>query len=128
MSAEIQSDVAAEYREARQEIESAMNSVLSSFDYGDGLKKVRLIGIVRETDDPTYCETNKYRKKERVFDSRLKISHAEFKAATAIGKRKLIVGIVLRAIEELRRRRIPNIDFAKLAGDVRELAAVKGWA
>jgi hypothetical protein len=128
MSGELQSDISDEYLLAMRDIKSAVNAVLSSFDYGDGLKELALIPIIRETDHPTYGEVNKYWKKDRSFESRLKIPHAEFKAATAAGKRKLIVGILLRSIAEMRRRAIPGIDYAKLESDVREVATAKGWA
>ena len=128
MSGEIEGDVYDDYRVARSELEAAMNAAFESSNYGDGLKKLALIPIIRETDHPTYCEVNKYWKKDRSFESRLKIPHAEFKAASDVEKRKLIVDHILRSIEELRRRRIPGIDCAKLESDVREVAAVKGWA
>jgi hypothetical protein len=72
-------------------------------------------------------EINKYVKKNRVFESRLEISHAEFKAADAAKKRMLIIGVLLRSIAEMRGRKIPGIDFAKIESDLRELAAAKGW-
>jgi hypothetical protein len=129
MTEEIQSDVAEEYADARREIEAAMNAVFSSFSYGDALEEWVVIGTVRKNASASdgYGEINRYVKKERSFESRLKIPHAEFKAANAVEKRMLIVGILLRSIAEMRRRKIPGIDFAKLESDVRELAAAKGW-
>jgi len=128
ISGEIQGDIDEVFRLARQDIETNVNAVLESSNYGDGLTKLRLIAIILEKDLPDFGEDNKYWKKDRVFDSRLKIPNAEFKDADAVGQRKLIVGILLRSIAELRRRRIPNIDCAKLERDVREVAAAKGWA
>jgi len=128
MSGEIQLDIAEEHRSARKDIEAAVNDVLGSSDYGEGLDKWYLIAIILEENLPDFDEVNKYRKKERSFESRLKISHAEFKAADAVGQRKLIVGTLLRSIAEMRRLAIRGIDYAKLESDLRELAAAKGWS
>jgi hypothetical protein len=127
MSGEIQLDIADEYRTARQDVEAAVNAVLGSFNYGDGLHEWVLIGIIPEEDIPGFGEINKYRKKERSFESRLKISHAEFKAADSVGQRKLIVEALLRSITEMRRHAPRNIDYAKLESDIREVAAAKRW-
>ena len=127
MTEEIQHDVSDEYAILRQEIEAAMNTAFASSSYGDGLEKWVVIGTVLIEAPPNYGEINKYVKKRRVFESRLEIPHAEFKAATAGEKRRLIVGILLRSIAEMRRRVIPGVDCAKLESDVREVAAAKGW-
>jgi hypothetical protein len=104
-----------------------MNAVFSSFNYGDALEEWVVIGTVLTEAPLGYGEINKCVKKKRVFESRLEIPHAEFKAATTAEKRRLILGILLRSIAEMRRRAIPGIDFAKLESDVREVAAAKGW-
>lgn len=127
MSGEIQSDIADEYRSARKDIESAANAVLGSSDYGDGINKWVLIAIIRDEDHPDFDEVRKYQKKDRRFESRLKISHADFKTADAMVRRKLIVDALLRSVGEMRRLNIRNIDHAKLESDIRELASSKGW-
>jgi Immunity protein 44 len=127
MSGEIQSDIADEYRLARKDVEVAVNAALGASNYGDGLSKWSLIAIILEEDHPDFDEVKRYRKKERNFEFRLKISHAEFKATDSVGRRKLIVEALLRSIAEMRRLAIRSIDSAKLESDVRELAAAKGW-
>jgi hypothetical protein len=127
MSGEIQGDVHDEYRLARQDIESSVNAVFSSFDYGDGLVKWYVIPTILEKTPEGYGEINRYVKKERSFESRPAIPHAEFKAADAAGKRMLIIRGMLLSLDKFRRRKIPGIDFAKIESDLRELAAAKGW-
>jgi Immunity protein 44 len=126
MSGEVQLDIAEEHRSARKDVEAAVNVVLESSNYGDGLGKWYLIEIILENDIPGFDEVNKYRKKERSFESRLKISHSEFKSADSVGQRKLIVEALLRSIAEMRLA-IRGIDCAKLESDIRELAVAKGW-
>ena len=128
MSGEDQADVGEEARLASNNVEAAVNAVLGLSSYGDGLEEWAVLSIIL-TDEflPGYKEINKYRKKERSFESRLRIPHAEFKAADAVGQRKFIMGILFRSIEEMKRRAIPHIDYARLESDLRELAAAKGW-
>lgn len=127
MSGEIQADIGDEFSLASNEIESSLNAVFSSFDYGDGLVKWYFIPTILEEIPEGYGEINRYTKKERTFSSRPEIPHVEFKAADAAGKRMLIIRGMLLSLDKFRRRKIPGIDFAKLESDVRELAAAKGW-
>lgn len=127
MSGEDQADVAEKARLASNDVEAAVNTVLESSIYGNGIGKWAVLSIILGDEFPGYDEINKYRKKERSFESRLKIPHAEFKTADALGQRKLIMGILFRSIAEMKRRAISGIDYAKLESDLRELAAAKGW-
>jgi len=125
-SAEIQADVADAHRQARNEIEDAINAAIGSSDYGP-LTRWSFIAIVREEDHPGYGEVMRYRKKDRVFEFRLKTDHATFKAADDLGKRKLIMVSILRSIDEMRKLVQKGIDYARLEQDVRGVAAAKGW-
>lgn len=127
MSGEIQLDIADQHRAARKEIESAVNAVLGSSNYGEGLNKWYFISIILEEVPPGFDEINKYRRKERSFESRLNISYVQFRATDAVGQRKLIIDALFRSIVEMKRLAIHGIDYAKLESDLRELAAAKGW-
>jgi hypothetical protein len=48
MSGEIQADVGDEFRLAMNEIQSSVNAVLSSFDYGNGLEEWAVIPMILE--------------------------------------------------------------------------------
>ena len=128
MSGEDQADVGEEARLASNDVEVAVNAVLGLSNYGDGLDKWAVISIILGDEFPGFNEINRYRKKERTFESRLRIPHAEFKAADALGHRRLIMGILFRSAAEMKRRAIRGIDYAKLESDLRELAAAKGWS
>jgi hypothetical protein len=126
MSAEIQADVSSQYTAALNEMESALNAVIETSDYGP-LTRWSFIAIVREEDHPDYGEVKRYHKKTRVFEFRLKIDHATFKAADDLGKRKLIMAALLRSINEMPKLVPKGIDYARLESDVRGVAASKGW-
>ena len=128
MSGEIQLDIADQHRSARKEIESAVNAVLESSNYGEALNKWYFISIILEEAPPGFDEINKLRKKEQSFESRLRISYNEFKAADAVGQRRLIMIALLRSVTEMRRCAVKGIDHDKLESDLRELAATKGWS
>lgn len=126
MSAEIQRDVSPQYTAALNEIEPAINAAIGGTDYGP-FTRWSFIAIVREEDDPDYDEVKKYRKKDRVFEFRLKIEYATFKAADDLGKRKLIVASLLRSIDEMRNLVPKGIDYVRLESDVRNVALSNGW-
>lgn len=126
MTAEIQRDVSPQFSMALCEIEPALNSVVDPTDYG-ALKKWYFIAIIRKLDSVAYGEIKKYRKKSQEFEFRLVIDHATFKAADDLGKRKLIMASILRSIDEMRKLVPKGIDYERLEGDVRGVAAAKGW-
>ena len=127
MSGEIEGDVYDEYRVARNGVEPAVKEALTGKDFGVGFKQLSIIPVLREHDHPDYDEVRRYHKKRRDFEFRLKISHAAFKAADAVGHRRLIMENILRAVEEMKKMRIKDVDCAKLEQAIREVAAAKGW-
>ncbi|MEZ4300385.1 MAG: Imm44 family immunity protein [Polyangiaceae bacterium] len=127
ISGEVEGDVYDDYSEASNEIETVVKTALSGIDLGASFKQLSLIPILLAGDDPDYGEVRKYHKKDRDFEFRLKISHAAFKAADALGQRQLIVENILRAVEEMKKMRIKDVDCAKLEQAIREVAASKGW-
>lgn len=126
MGGELQGDIGIDYQVARNEIEQCAQPVLSQSDYG-ALKEWALIAIILADDIPGYQEVKRYKKTPQKFEFRLKIDHATFKAADDLGKRKLIVAALLRAIDEMRKLVPKGIDYARLDSDVRGVAASKGW-
>src|SRR5882757_8793876 len=96
MSAEVQLDVGDAYRLARNEIEAKINKALSTKDYGQGLRKLALIVIIRELDSPDYGEVKRYSKRKLEAEFRLKIDHAAFKRASPLQQRGLIIGCLIR--------------------------------
>ena len=127
LSGEIQGDVGDEYHVASNEVEAAINSGTDVPTYGGGFGGLFLVPIILPEDNPVYHEVRRYTTKDRVFEFRLKISHAAFKAADAVGHRKLLVEMILRAVDEARKKKIKDIDYDKLEADIRRVAASKGW-
>jgi hypothetical protein len=127
LSAEIMADVGEQHRLAANEIEKEVNARTDAASYGDGFGSLHLISIILSEDGPDYDEVKKYWKKRKVFEFRLKIPHATFKAADPLGHRKLIVESILRAVDEARKKNIRDIDYDKLEADIRRVAASKGW-
>ena len=127
ISGEIQADVDDDFGPASNEIEAAINSSLASKAFGKGFARLSLIPIIRLIDSPDYDEIRKYHKKDRDFEFRLKIPHAKFKAADPVGQRRLIMENILRAVDEMKKMRVKDVDCEKLDQAIREVAAAKGW-
>jgi Immunity protein 44 len=127
MSGEIEGDVYDSYRIARNEVEATILAGLQALDFGNGFKRLTLIPIIREVDHPDYDEVRRYHKRDRDFEFRLRISHAAFKVADAVGQRRLIVENILRAVDEMRKLRVKDVDCEKLEQAIRDVAASKGW-
>jgi len=127
ISGEIQGDIGEPYRIARNEVESAVLAGLRGLDFGKGFSRLSLIPIVLGEHGPDYGEIRRYHKKRQVFEFRLKIPHADFKAADPIGQRRLIMENILRAVDGMKKMRVKDVDCEKLDQAIREVAAAKGW-
>ncbi len=124
---EVQGDIGEPCRLASKEITAALNVALNGQVFGSGLTSLTLIPIILDFEDPTYKEVRRYHKKDRDFEFRLKIPHAVFKAASPLGQRRLVVQNILRAVAEMRKMRVKDVDCDKLEHAIREVAAAHDW-
>jgi hypothetical protein len=127
ISGEIQADVGDDFRLAANEVQDTVNAALNGVDFGGDFARLCMIPIVRLIDSPVYKEVRRYHKKDRDFEFRLKIPHAAFKAAGALEQRRLIVENILRAVDEMKKMRVKDVDCQKLEQAIRDVAAAKGW-
>ena len=127
ISGEIMADIGEDFRLAANEVEDSFNAALDRLDFGRGFSRLCLIPIVLSEDGPNYGEVRRYHKKRRDFEFRLKIPHAAFKAADTLGQRRLIMENILRAVEEMKKMRVKDVDCEKLEQAIRDVAAAKGW-
>ena len=124
---ELQADIGDPFRFAANEIVAAMNIVLNAQSFGRGFTSLNLIPIILNFEDSTYKEVRRYHKKDRDFEFRLKIPHAVFKAASPLGQRRLVMQNILRAVDEMRKMRVKDVDCDKLEHAIREVAAAHDW-
>ena len=127
MSGEIMADVGDAYRDARKDVEAHLNRRMSEIDYGAGLKELAFIAMILSADGPPYKEIQKYSKRDKTAEFRLRIDHGTFKRAASHGQRSLIVEAVARAIGLLSTLRIPGLDQERLQTDFRSAAREREW-
>lgn len=126
MSGEIQADVDSAFTSAAKEVKRVINLSLLATTYGAGFSRLCLIPILLQ-DNSDYPEVRRYHKKDKDFEFRFKIPHAEFKAADALGQRRLIVENILRAVDEMKKMGIKDVEVGKLERAIRNVAAAHDW-
>jgi hypothetical protein len=124
---EVQSELADSYRSARKDIEQALNTSVSSQDYGAGVSKWALIYILMDEDDPAYPEVRRYKKRTGVVEYRLKVDYHAFKEADADSQRKLLAAAILRSIDLSGQLRITDFDIDRFKSDVLHVLKKNGW-
>jgi len=127
MGAEIQSDLADGYRPARKQIESKINQVVASRDYGSRLMKWYFIAIIRKIDSPDYREIAKYIKSKKETEFRKRIDYLTFKAADAFDQRKLIFESLVKTVHLMPEIGVPNFNHQQVLDDLLDLARTEGW-
>ena len=99
IGAEMSADVADSFRVVRLRVESIVNGVIVPKSYDLPLNRWDCIAIVR--DDACFAERVRYSPKRRDMDFRLRIDHAEFKAASSQQQSTMIFTMLQRSLELL---------------------------
>jgi hypothetical protein len=124
ISGEVMADVSDAFREARNEVEDELNEYFASHDYGQTLKKLAFIAIVRPAGDEFYPEIYKYNKKDKLVEARLKVAHSDLqKASNKADRKRLLLDAVERAIARLGELKI-DADHERLLSDFQEFRAI----
>lgn len=130
ISGELQADIGEAFRVAANEIESTINTAIEDKDYGTGVVEWALIPTILNPQferSTGYNEIRRYWRKKRETEFRLKIDHASFKAADDLGRRRLILEMILQSIDDARRMKIPTFNLDRFAADVHEIGERHGW-
>jgi hypothetical protein len=132
LSGELHVFVGDGYREVSNEVEAKVNAVLGGRDYGDGLREWAFIAMIFGDLGPAwYKEVTRYSRKNRSYESRLKIDYANFKAADFAGRVTrvtLLCQALLKSLDRLETLKIQNIDVPRLRQDFLEVIAACGWS
>lgn len=116
------------------EIYMPMNRVLKERlgqkDYGPGLNKwFLLFGMLpSDFDGHDAPERILYKKKDKVFDLRLHLSNEAFRQADEAGRKALVVECMMRSLDLIEAKKIPDFDIQALKSDVAAVAKEEGWA
>jgi hypothetical protein len=102
-SGEIQIDVHEGDSAASAEVVAALNQGLGAADFGAELTEWDLIPMITPEPKPGYKEVRKYHTRDKSIEFRLKIDRTSFKETDDLGRRRLVVGSLLRSLDEARR-------------------------
>lgn len=115
------------------EIYMPMNRVLTqrlgATDYGSGLVEwFLLFGMLPAGfDGHDAPERVLYKKKDRAFDLRLHISNEAFLQANEAGRRALVAECMMRSLDLIEAKKVPDFDIGALKADVAAIAREEGW-
>lgn len=108
-----------------------INEVLSKNigDYGEGLNLWFLMFVIVSSKIPGHDATERimYKKKNRSTDMRLNVDYESFKAGSEAERKDLLIRSMLRSVELIGEKKIPNFDFALFKSDVTSIANEQGW-
>ena len=128
MSAEVESDVSQAYMELSNRIEASLNNGLLARGYGAGLVEWSFIGIILNDDTSRYYkEINRYNKKDKTCEFRLKIDYKQFKEGDMKKRTKMLCESLLRSLSLLESKNVPNLDLAALRQDFIDIALRQEW-
>jgi len=119
VSAEVESDVAEDFRLANNAIEDGLADFLKSKDYDLELDSLDCIAILR--NDLEFEEVHRYSPKKRDMDFRLVIDYHEFKKSNFDQQKCLILDMLVRAVSILSTEKAINkAEAFKLRNDLQE--------
>ena len=110
-------------------INRRLSELLDDKDYGSGLTSWFLMFIMVPADVPGANDSERvlYKKKDKTGDLRLHLSNEDFRAADETGRRALVVACIMRSLDLLAKKKIPDFNIAALTADVQAIAEAEGW-
>lgn len=98
---------------------------LAQKDYGEGAKKwFLLFGMLPKpflTKETT--EIIRFSKKSKTFDHRLTLSNDAFHKADSAGRKALVIETIMRSLDLMEKKNIPDFDAKALKADVEAILA-----
>ncbi|MBI3859562.1 MAG: hypothetical protein HY296_04905 [Thaumarchaeota archaeon] len=122
----VAADIADAFREARQEVEHALNNVFAKREYGPGLSDWAFIAMIYSAFDDFYPEVRKYRRSKSSCEFRLRIDHSQFARGDASARAGLICNALLDCLADLRSRGA-EVDIDAVKADCINVARERGW-
>ena len=110
-----------------------MNRVLSqrlgTKDYGPSVVKwFLLFGMLPAGfDGHDASERVRYEKRSKVFELRLHLSNEAFRRADEAGRKALVVDCMMRSLDLIEAKKLPDFDIRSLKADVAAIARAEGW-
>ncbi len=108
-------------------INRILNEKLGS--YGEGLQDWLLMFIILGEkslghDGP---ERVLFKKKDKAIDLRLHLDHKAFKIGSDDERRALMIATILRAVDLIGDKKIPDFDFPHFKSDIHSVFKEEGW-
>jgi hypothetical protein len=127
-SGEIQNDVGDAFGRASNEIESVLNQELGGLAVGDELVKWSSIPMIRpEEFSFDYPEVQRYHRKRKSVEFRLRIDHARFKQGDHAAQCGLLIESLLKSVEDARKLVPSTVDLDTLSTTIRRVAHDRKW-
>ena len=128
MSAEAWGDAATNLMKASGQIEKVVNKALTDESYGRGVRQWAFIAILLPSEmHEDYPERFKYHKTDKSLEFRLRIDLEAFQAADKSGQKRLICEALLRSLDILDRKKVPDFDHRKLRAAFVQIATRHRW-
>ena len=128
MSAEAWGDAAENLMKASTQMEDVVNKALSDKSYGGGVRQWAFIAILLPPEmHENYPERFKYHKHRKVVEFRLRIDLEEFEAAGKSGQKRLLCEALLRSLDILDQKKVPDFDHRELRAAFVEIARRHRW-
>lgn len=111
-------------------MDQKLKARLQDKHYGSGLSQWFLMFVINSPNVPGHDAPERvmYKKKSKELDMRLNVDFAAFKAGDEGTRRKLLYECMLRSLDLMAAKKIPDFDAAALKADFERIAAEEGWS
>ncbi len=111
------------------QMESRLKRALAQKNYGPGLPEWFLMFVILSPDTPGRGAPERvmFKKKTKELDLRLNVDFEAFKKGDEVERRELLYDCMLRSLDLMATKKIPDFDAVALKADVEAIAAKEGW-
>lgn len=108
-------------------LEDTLNAHLSLSNYGSGLDRLSFVFIAVQPDNRIHEEVLRYSRKKRELYIQKKLPYDLVVACDKPQVLQLMAATYLETLEDLDKKRIPDIDLPRFRADVQALFEAQGW-
>lgn len=110
-------------------MEALIKAEICDKDYGVGLREWFLMFVLLSPNTPGHNAPERvmYKKNTKDLDQRLNVDFEAFKAGSTEVRQQLLYTCMLRSLDLMAEKKIPDFDAAALKVDVEAIAVNEGW-
>jgi len=95
----IEAEINASFFETMKFVQSKLNFIATNIDSGNAIQKIRIVFVINQDETSEY---QKFIKKDKILDARVRINYDEFKAASRNERIEMFIKSIIKVLNKIK--------------------------